>query len=99
MNQASTTVAGVSSGPCTNSVPSRPTTACHGEGGGTFRSNAANNGACAEGAAAPAGRSSWKSPSSGTQMSWHTSQFACAFTVVLPSAEGVTVTGSSTSPV
>ena len=32
-------------------------------------------------------------------MSWHTSQFACAFTVVAPSAEGVTVTGNSTSPV
>ena len=81
MNQASTTVAGVSSAPCTDSVPSWPTTACQGDGRGICRSNAANSGACAEGAAAPAGRSSRKSASSGTQMSWQTSQFACALTV------------------
>ena len=66
--------------------------------GGVLAVAAANSGASADGAGAPGGRSRVKRPSSGTQMRSHTSQLAAASMCSGP-LPGVTVSGSSTSPV
>ena len=75
-NHASITVVVFSSGPFTHSAPSAEMLLTQGDGRGTMRSCSTNKGACAEGVAEPVGRSSRKSPSSGTQISLHTSQVA-----------------------
>ncbi len=82
-------------------VASGESFAVNGEGRGTRASAAAKSGACGEGEAVPAGRSSRKLPSSGTQMFSQMSQLALALMGKdegAPEAAGVTVKGSSTSP-
>ena len=95
MNQASRTAPSPS--PVTDSTPSGETRAGQGDGRGKRAAAAANSGACADGAGVPAGRSSRKVPSSGTQIFSHTSQVACSSTGPAPS-QCVVISGSSTSP-
>ena len=91
-------VSGEISAPVTTSVPSGAIVACQSASRGIRASASANSVAWAEGAGVPAGSSSRNLPSSGTQISLQTSQFASACTVI-GVAPGTIFTGNSNSPV
>ena len=84
--------------PGTNSVPSGAMRAWNGEGRGACWSAVANRPAWGEANGTPCGRSSRKSPDSGTQTLAQISHSACSCTGTAPAAPE-RVTGSSKSPV
>ena len=97
-NQASRTASGERSEPVRVRTPSPDIAAASAVGLGMRASAAAKSGASAEGEAGPTGRSSLRSPCSGTQIFSQINQLALALigNDETP-AGGVTVTGSKTS--